>query len=83
MDRLEVLTFNTGETFLDDTDDTHAERQLEAFLEENSEPGQLAEQVTAIEAEISLSPCAMCSGTLSNIADLDAERQRAPDAQWH
>jgi len=64
--RLELLTFNTGERRLG-TNTSHAEHQLQAFLDRNR---AMAAAVTAVEATINLSPCRWCTRTLSKITKL-------------
>lgn len=61
---LEVMTFNTSEDPKRTDNFTHAERQLQEFLERNR---PIARRVDRIHAQISHSPCQLCSGTLSTI----------------
>jgi hypothetical protein len=64
--RLEMITFNTGEKGLKDSNASHAERQFHQYLERNQAVGTT---VTQIDATITLSPCTLCTKELNDIAD--------------
>jgi hypothetical protein len=76
--KLELLTFNTGE-FGVGGNTSHAERQFESYLGRNR---GIAQTVTQIDATINLSPCTLCSPTLSHAADLTPAAEGRRSLIW-
>jgi hypothetical protein len=77
--RIQLLTYNTSEDPRSDSNLTHAERQFEEFLDRTP---AIANNVREIRADINLSPCTLCSSTLSTAARLTPRATRRT-LHWH
>lgn len=67
---INLLTYNTSEDPKQDSNATHAEHQLLAFLKSATE---LRPRIIGIEATISKSPCRMCTEDMVSIGELTPE----------
>ena len=77
--KIRLLTYNTSEDPHADNNLSHAERQFEEFLERAP---RIADNVKEIQADINLSPCRICSGTLSHVTRLTRRASRRT-LHWH
>jgi Domain of unknown function (DUF4157) len=77
--QVQLLTYNTSEDPRRDDNHTHAEYQFTGFLRNNQD---IANNVRTIRADINLSPCTLCSSTLSTAASL-TPRATARSLHWH
>ncbi len=77
--RLRLMTFNTSEDPSATSNLTHAERQLQEFLERAP---TIARDVAEIHADINWSPCSMCSSALSTVTRI-TPRATYRVVRWH
>jgi hypothetical protein len=68
-----LVTYNTSDDPRQHSNSTHAEAQLEEFLERNP---TLARSVRGISAEINWSPCSLCSQSLAHVARMTGQTSR-------